>query len=135
MSAHLWEIDHPYYASDGCYYTPGTQWADVHTEYPDWSSFIEEWGDADPDYNLVYRWDWNREDPSDYTYEIENDPEFVMPGDTLHIYFMLQRKAKPHSIRIDITEADEPAVLAWLTERAETIRAIWAPILDGEAQS
>lgn len=127
---HLWEVDHPYYAEDGCFYTPGTRWAEVHTEYDSWADFAEGWGDTDPDLNLVYRWDWNRPDPDDWTYEIENDPGFVMPGDTLHIYFMLQRKAKPHSIVIQITEADEPAVRAWLTERAKTVRAIWSPILD-----
>lgn len=135
MTKRLWEYDHPYYASDGCYYTPGTKWHDVHTEYRSWRDFLDEWGDTDPDLNLVYRWDWDRPDPDDYRYELDNDPSFVMPGDTLHIYFMLQRKAKPHSIAIDIIEAEEPAVRAWLTRRALTVRAIWAPLLDEERVS
>lgn len=135
MSAHLWEYDHPYYASDGCYYTRGDRWHEVHTEYPNWRAFFEEWGATDPDLNLVYRWDWIRPDPSDWKYELEHEPGFKLPGDTLHIYFMLQRKAKPHSIAIQITEADEPAVREWLTERAQTVAAIWEPIVPSLAEA
>lgn len=135
MSAdqHLWEHDHPYYASDGCYFTPGHKWHEVHSEWESWEDFYEAWGTNDPDLNLLYRWDWNRPDAADYEFEREENPEFQMPGDTLHLYFMLQRKARPHSHAITITEADEPAVREWLTERAKTIRAIWAPILGGAA--
>ncbi|MGQ3384471.1 hypothetical protein [Glutamicibacter sp. TV12E] len=129
QTKHLWEYDHPYYANEGCFYTPGTQYHDVHTNWDSWEDFKAEWGDNDPDLNLIYRWDWYRSDPSDYEYEREENPDFEMPGDTLKLFFMLQRNAKPHSHRIKVTEADEPDVRAWLTQRAETIRAIWEPII------
>lgn len=128
---HLWQVDHPYYCSEGCYYTRGTDWHEVHAEWDSWSSFSEEWGEVDPDYNLLFRWDWEREDPSNYQYEIEQDPEFVIPGDTLKLFFFLQRKAKPFSHSIAVTEADESAVREWLTARAEHMRRIWEPLLDG----
>lgn len=130
MSKNLWEYDHPYYASEGCYYTPGTQSHEVHADWETWEDFKTEWGDTDPDYNLLYRWDWKRPDPDDYKYEIEENPDFEIPGDQLQLYFMLQRKAKPFSHHIQITEADQDDVRAWLTKRAETMRAIWEPIIE-----
>lgn len=126
---HLWEYGHPYYASSGCYFVPGNRWDEVHSVWESWKDFYEAWGNNDPDLNLLYRWDWRRPDPDDYEFELEENPDFEMPGDTLRLYFMLQRKAKPFSHEVAVTEADEPAVREWLTERAKTIQAIWEPIL------
>lgn len=122
-ATHLWGIDHPYYCEEGNYYVPGTRWHEVHNEYPSWADFLEEWGDSDPDRNLVFRWDWRRPDPDDY------DEDDEMPGDRLWIYWVLQRKALLRSTVCDVTEADEPAVRAWLADRARTITALWAPLL------
>jgi len=127
---HLWEYDHPYYASEGCYWTPGTRYHEVHTDWDSWAEFMAAWGDTDPDLNLVYRWDWVRPDPAYYKYEIEEDPEFEIPGDYLKVYFVLQRKANLHSHHIQVTEADEAAVREWLQTRAERVRMIWEPLLD-----
>ena len=129
---HLWEHDHPYYANEGCYWTPGTHYHEVHSDHASWADFMDAWGASDPDYNLVYRWDWVRPDPADYEYEIEEDSSFEVPGDYLKVFFVLQRKANLHSHHIQVTEADEPDVRAWLTDRAERVRMIWAPLL-GEA--
>ena len=128
----LWDVDHPYYCSEGCYYVPGGRWSEVHAEWVSWSAFLEEWGDVDPDYNLLFRWDWKRPDPADYELERERDPAFEMPGDTLHLYFYLQRKAKPFSHVIDVTESDQPAIRAWLSERAEHMRKLWDPFFPAE---
>lgn len=119
---HLWEIDHPYYCTEGNYFVSGTRWDEVHNEYDSWSEFLEEWGDSDHDMNLVFRWDWKRD-----------DGEFVEEGeepepDKLHVYWVLQRKAILRSTVCVVTEADEPAVRTWLAERAKTIAAIWAPL-------
>lgn len=83
--------------------------------------FIGEWGHTDPDLNLVFRWDWKRDEGE--------APE----PDKLCVYWVLQRKAGMRSTECVVTEDDEPAVLAWLTERAKTIAAIWAPIVPGGA--
>lgn len=130
---HLWEHDHPYYCSDGCYYVSGTQWHDVHATWESWSDFFEDWGDVDPDYNLLFRWDWKRANPADYEYELEEDPEFELPGDTLCLFFYMQRKAKPFSHEIKVNEADEPAVREWLSAKAQHMRSLWAPFFDKEA--
>jgi hypothetical protein len=96
---HLWEIDHPYYCTEG----------------------------NDHDMNLVFRWDWKRADPDDY----EDGEE--LPPDTLAVYWVLQRKAILRSTECVVTEADEPAVRAWLADRAKTVAAIWQPLAVVEA--
>ncbi|MEV8403567.1 hypothetical protein [Streptomyces niveus] len=119
-SPHLWAIDHPYYCAEGNYYArPGEG---LHTEYNSWAEFYEDWGDNDPDMNLVFRWDWKRADPTDYA-----DFEEI-PADRLAVYWVLQRKAILRSTECIVTEADESAVRAWLADRAKTITAIWEPI-------
>ncbi len=114
-STHLWEHDHSYYCSEGCYYVPGTQWSDVHADWESWQDFLEDWGNVDPDYNLLFRWDWDR-------YEDSED---------LKLFFYMQRKAKPFSHTIKVTEDDEDSVRTWLIERAEHMRKLWSPLLDG----
>ncbi|PJN00847.1 hypothetical protein CG740_23375 [Streptomyces sp. CB01201] len=113
---HLWEIDHPYYCTEGNYYERG-----LHDVYDSWDQFHADWGDADHDMNLVFRWDWQR-DSGEFLEEGET------PGpDVLKVFWVLQRKAIIRSTECTVTEADEPAVKAWLADRAKTMAAIWEP--------
>ncbi len=133
---HLWEIDHPYYCSEGNYYKSG-----CHTLFESWGEFatpttVGAMGfggnvlyDWDDDLNFLFRWDWDRADPADYAYEREEDPDFEMPGDTLLLFFMAQRKGRNMSAAVAVTEADEPAVRAWLEKKAEYMRMVWEPLL------
>lgn len=138
MSKHLWETDHPYYCNEGNYFKAG-----MHDRFASWDAFAQPFSfgkglegvgnmlyDFDDDLNFLYRWDWNRVDPDDYTYEREEDPDFEMPGDTLLLYFMGQSKARCFSAEVAVTEADEPAVREWLTKKAEYMRTVWEPLLD-----
>jgi len=134
--SHLWEHDHPYYCTEGCYYVPGTEWHDVHATWNSWATFFEDWGDVDPDYNLLFRWDWKKANPANYWLK-PGDPddeteafEEAKKTDTLSLFFYMQRKAKPFSHEIKVTEADEPAIRAWLEMKAEHMRALWAPLLE-----
>lgn len=125
---HLWEIDHPYYCNEGNFYASGTERHEVHSSYESWADFITEWGDSDPDMNLVFRWDWHR-DSGEFRAEGE-DPE----PDKLTVFWVLQRKAILRSTECVVTEADESAVREWLAGRAKTMAAIWEPItLEREA--
>ena len=121
MSTPLWESDHPYYCHAGNYYVSGMNYHEVHNTFESWADFIEEWGNTDPDMNLVFRWDWSVPDPDDY------EPGEDLPPEELNIYWVLQRKAILRSTYIEIRREDEPAVREWLAERAKTIAAIWAP--------
>jgi hypothetical protein len=122
-SPHLWETDHPYYCSEGNYYVSGHRWDEVHTSYDSWADFIADWGDTDPDMNLVFRWDWEVPNPDDY----EDGEE--MPPEILQVFWVLQRKAILRSTECVVRREDEPAVREWLAKRAQTIAAIWEPIL------
>lgn len=124
---HLWEAPHPYYCTEGNYFSN-----DYHVEYESWADFAGD--DAasysgDLDLNLLFRWDWNKADPDDYFVEIEEDPDFELPGDTLQLYFMMQRKAACFSVYVGVTEADEDVVREWLRPRVELIKLLWAPLL------
>lgn len=112
--AHLWEIDHPYYAAEGNYFKEGQ-----HTRWNSWESFRDETAfvSGDRDLNLLYRWDWRKPGHHDW-----DGPE------TLLLFFVIQRKGFNCSHEVTVTEADEPAIRAWLEECAQTIRAIWEPV-------
>lgn len=139
--AHLWLTKHPYYAQEGCYYSN-----ECHVEYPSWQAFIADdrdyfdfvksrrerglpdpkigdegwyggWVTADLDYNLLYRWDWTE------------DREYGETKRSLRLYFIGQRKAKPHSVYINgLKRSDEAAVRAWLWPRWCHLLRLWSPI-------
>lgn len=116
--SHLWEIDHPYYCTEGNYHAK-----DRHQVYESWAEFVENgWFDSDPDMNLLFRWDW-------MSWRRHPDPDLRSDRpDELLLFFVLQRKADHYSMSVCVTDDDEPAVRAWLEERAKTIAAIWEPI-------
>jgi hypothetical protein len=115
---------HPYYAADGCYYAPGGA-EFPHYEHESWDDFLAEMGTADLDMNLLYRWDWQIPDPSDYEYDDEPAPT----TEHLALFYMQQRKARPVSHRIVVTPEDEQRIAEWLAVRAERLRLLWAPLL------
>jgi hypothetical protein len=106
---HLWEIDHPYYMTEGCFFSN-----DCHQGFESWQGFHEEWGDADEDYNMLIRWDWKNEDDGQ---------------DILLIQFFLQRKAYPISCRIKVKKEQEGEIRAYLSKKAEYIKKMWEPFL------
>lgn len=125
---HLWEYDHPYYCNEGNYLASPVRDAELDCwgKCDSWADFVDEWGNSDPDLNLVFRWDWHAhhlEWPEDYP-----DGEHHV----LSLFFMLQRKAFNKSVQVSVTAEDEPAVREWLQERARSMIAIWSPFMDVE---
>lgn len=118
---HLWEYDHPYYASESNYYSN-----DAGTSYESWDDFIASEGNLDKDLNAIFRWDWYRADPADY-----EDEE--VPSDSLQLIYISQRKGIYRPVQIEITEDDEPAVREFLAGYAAHTVSIWEPFLDGRA--
>lgn len=113
---HLWEVDHPYYCAEGNFFK-----ADQHEHFASWQDFTAEtwFVDGDRDQNFLIRWDWRKPGFHDW-----DGPEDLL------LFFVLQRKAWLLSKQITVTEADEPAVRAFLEDCARTLRATWEPILD-----
>lgn len=111
LQHHLWEHDHPYYATRGCYYSN-----ECHQSFDSWTDFLDEWGEADEDYNLLYRWDWHPPSEDDDRTDHE-----------LELFYMRQRMAAPFSVCVTVTEADEPAVREWLAKKWLHMMRLWAP--------
>lgn len=63
---HLWEVQHSHHCSETNYDVDGfvSPPHGVH-KFDSWADFVAEWGDADPGYNLVFRWDWKLADDAD----------------------------------------------------------------------
>ncbi len=117
----LYDIEHPYHCNEGNYFENGH-----HTAHSTWAEFMAAMGDADKDMNLVYRWDWARpvdDDDRPITY-----PDPYYRDGTLKLFYMGQRKAYAFSHEVQVCAADEPAVRAWLEQRWEHMRSLWAPL-------
>ena len=115
---HLWETDHAYYCSESNYYAAGNQ--QPHDHHESWEDFIAEYGNADFDMNLVFRWDWNNKDDED-----EPLPE---GKGLLKIFWMGQRKGLYRWTTIDVNQTDEDAVRDFLLLRWQHLKALWEGI-------
>ncbi len=125
---HLWEAKHPYYCAEANYYaSTGTT---THSEYKTWADFLSEFGDADMDYNLVFRWDWT-EQGEDEQPTFNGDPYYR--NGKLLIFFMGQRKGLYFWSEVAVCRADEEAVKAWLLPRFGYLMALWSPLMPAGA--
>jgi len=114
----LWQAEHPYgFAPADPDPGRGTV---ADEEYDDWAQFAEQEDAADPDYDLLVRWDW------------ENYAGYAEPGeyapDKLRLAFVQQRRGRLRTVAVVIRHEDEPAVRAWLQKRCDHLAAVWAPI-------
>ena len=114
----LWEIDHSYYCSEGNYYNN-----DCHTEYKSFADFLADYGDADMDMNMVFRWDWKESDPETGENNFNGDVNYR--NGKLFLYVVGQRKALLTSKEIEVCRADEAEVIKYLKPRQEYMRALW----------
>lgn len=134
----LWEVSHPYYCSESNYYVGGVPRREMpvippfdpereradfvpfdHVRFDSWEDF--DWKDADPDYNLLFRWDWVVPDPDDY------DEGESVPPERLELFWMLQRKGRFMVTSFPVLRSEEPEIRMWLADRFKTVLAIWEP--------
>ncbi len=99
---HLWEYDHPYYCASCDYFNK-----ECHRDWESWKDFIEEFGNADEDMNLIIRWDWD------------------LP--MLKLVILRQRKGHVTSHDIPTDSSQEPEVRALLQKHWERIKENWEP--------
>jgi hypothetical protein len=118
---HMWEVDHSYYCSDQSWNGGG----ESCFEFKSWQDFMAEMGDADMDYNLIFRWDWK---------EMDDDGGSTYKGDDnyrngkLHLYQMQQRKGRFVVMIVEVCRADEKAVRKYMEPRWNYLRDLWEPI-------
>lgn len=109
--------DHPYHTSELNFYT--NEWP---AKWKTANDFLDEFEDADMDYNLVFRWDIN------LYYDNELDKE--IPGKySAQITMVLQRKGiyAPNVIEV-IVEEELPRLIAYLRKHWEYMIEMWNPI-------
>ena len=121
---HLWESDHPYYCNQGNYFSN-----DCHSSFKSWSGFIESYGDADFDLNLLFRWDWippYEDDNADKPIQWKHDENYR--ESELLLFWVGQRKGLFQYTTVEVCRADEPEIRKWLQERYEHILKLWEPL-------
>ena len=119
---HLWETDHAYYCNETNYFESNST-----VEYGSFADFLENEGDADFDYNLVFRWDW-----------VEGEDEELPPynGDDsfrnglLKVFWMGQRKGAFRSTTVKVCRADENEIKKFLIPRWQYLRGLWEGIAE-----
>lgn len=104
MTKHLWETKHQYYCHDEGWYGKSGH------SYDSWKFFLEEMGEADLDLNLVFRWDWDKEE------------------NTLKVYWLQQRRGLFQAAIIQVTQEDEEGIIAWLKPRFDHLLSLWSPL-------
>lgn len=97
---------HSYYCNDSNFYSN-----DCFYEFDNLKLFLDEWDDADLDYNMLFRWDL----------KISDDRKYY-----LQLYFMQQRKGifLINSIN-NVTDDDVPAILEYLKTRKDYLFKLW----------
>ena len=117
---HLWEADHPYYCSEGNYYSN-----EPYAKHSTWPAFLENFKDSDIDMNLIFRFDW-REGEDWGLGKFNGDPYYR--NGNLQIFFVFQRKGIFACHEISVCRADEPSVIEFLKPRWQHMRELWAPL-------
>jgi hypothetical protein len=96
-------------------------------EYDTLEDFMDEWGGADDDYNLLFRWDWSERD-----YETDEPIEFTGDMDarigTFSVYYAAQRKGYIVGAQVKVCRNDEPAVIEYLKSRQAYLNKLWEPL-------
>lgn len=120
---HLWEVEHPYYCNEDHHFGTGSaSYADMHPKHRSWDEFMSNMGDADMDYNLLFRWDW--EEPEERPEERDDNYR----DGTLKLTYFAQRKGFHIQHEIEVCRADEPLVVAFLQEHLQHMMKLWAPL-------
>jgi hypothetical protein len=114
---HLWECKHSYYCEE----------SDKTLEFKSFAAFLSKEGDADKDYNLLFRWDWAEEDGDGDNQCAYNGDDYCRNG-KLSLFFMGQRKGLYRSVVVEVCRADEASVIKYLTPRWQHMQELWAPL-------
>lgn len=111
-------VDHNYYCNLGNYHSNESL-----TEYETFSEFLDEYEDADIDYNLIFRWDVKK---------IEDDVDELPEGHSgykMEVFIMQQRRGNfvPNLIK-EVTEKDVSDIVKLLKKHRDYLNEIWSPL-------
>jgi hypothetical protein len=120
----LWEAEHPYYCNEGNYYAKGNE--QPFARYKSWPEFMDSEGHSDPDYNLLFRWDWRENEDWGHGTAFTGDENYR--NGVLLLFWMGQRKGLYRWTEIEVCRADEGAVREFLTDRLAHLKTLWEPL-------
>jgi hypothetical protein len=128
MSKNLWEVKHPYYCEGQNFFRRLDSSTQTEFEYKTFALFLSEWGEADKDYNLLFRWDWKdwKEENEDGSLNFNGDVNYR--NGELILTFMTQRKGYHAQCRVEVCRADEPAVIEYLRPHWDHMKSLWEPL-------
>lgn len=110
-------VKHSYYCNESNYYSN-----EAAMEYDGFPEFLQEWKNADLDYNLCFRWDINEKT------DIDGEPNGKYE---MEIFMMQQRKGIFMPTKINrVFDEDVKDILEWLKPRKDYLIALWNPIND-----
>ena len=108
-------VDHPYYCSDSNYFSN-----EASKTYYTWPEFYGEMKGADPEYNLIFRWEIR---------EHEDDDGVKSGAYYMEIFYMQQRKGLYMPISIKrVFEEDVPQIIEFLQAKYTYLKKLWEPI-------
>lgn len=105
------------------YYCRSTAWNsnDEQTEFETWNDFYVEFGDADKDYNLLFRWD--------IKLKTDDEGEEIQKEYEMEVFYMGQRKGLFWSNKIlTVTDTDVPQIVEFLKSYLDYLKELWLPI-------
>lgn len=113
----LKNANHSYYCNDNNFYSN-----DCVFEFASFADFLEEMGNADLDYNLLFRWDVNA--------QMDEEGEDVEGKYTLFLYWMHQRKGRfVVNVIHDFKQEDVQSFLEYVQPRFEHLKGLWSPLV------
>ena len=90
-------------------------------------------GNSDPEFNLLFRWDWRAPlDDDCEEIEWESDDETARES-RLQLFWVLQRKGIFQCTEVKVARSEEPQIRDWLKARMGHMLALWAPLLEDAA--
>jgi hypothetical protein len=107
------DVEHSYYCSESNYHSN-----DMNGDFESWEEFLQEYGDADEDFNLLFRWDVLPRYEDD---ELEDGQRILM------LFFMQQRRGAFAPVTVKVNESDEPGIIEYLKPKWEHMKQLWMP--------
>ncbi len=125
----FWETDHPYTSPDGNYFANRSQMEGFYLNFDSWDDFLAEMGDADDDYNYLYRWDFIPSYEDDYEPDEDDESDYTPDPPYLKFVYILQRKGNFLFAKIKNPKPeDEERIREYLEAKWAHVRRNWEPL-------
>lgn len=114
-------VEHSYYCSESNYYSN-----DANYTWETMTEFLDEFEDADIDYNMCFHWDIHQ--------KLDEYTEELVEGEyRAEVFLMLQRKGifQPHAIE-NIDEEEAVRFKEYAQRHWNYLTSLWKPISTGE---